>query len=52
MEALEYDQSFIVAWESTNQDFSGRGIYMQKISYTGDKVGVETLVNSEQTTND
>lgn len=40
------DGGFVVVWDSVGQDGSGNGIYLQRYSATGAKVGSETLVNS------
>ena len=45
------DGGFLVVWESSNQDGSGRGIYAQQYDSNGNTVGSETLVNT-YTTND
>lgn len=44
--ALFEDDSFIVTWESWNQDGSNRGVYYQKFDAGGVKSGDEILVNS------
>ncbi|WP_418316906.1 putative Ig domain-containing protein [Piscinibacter sakaiensis] len=37
---------YVVAWVSDNQDGSGRGIYVQRLDLAGQKIGVETRVNT------
>lgn len=36
----------VIAWTSTGQDGSGNGVYLQRFTAAGVKVGVETLVNT------
>jgi hypothetical protein len=45
---VSYDQSgnFIVVWESRDQDGSGWGVYAQRFSGSGSKIGPEFLVNT------
>lgn len=38
--------NFVVVWESSSQDGDGDGIYAQRFSRTGAKIGPETLVNT------
>ena len=38
--------SYVVSWTSYNQDGNSDGIFMQKFDVNGDKVGVETSVNT------
>jgi hypothetical protein len=45
------DGSFVVTWMSNLQDGSGQGIYAQRFSTTGTKLGTEFQVNT-YTTND
>lgn len=40
------DGGFVIAWQSSGQDGSGLGVYLQKFSANGNKVGGETLVNT------
>lgn len=40
------DDSFIITWESKDQDGSGRGIYAQRYNKDGTKKGTEFRVNS------
>ena len=39
------DGSFVVVWESSDQDGSGRGIYAQRFDAVGSRVGSEFQVN-------
>jgi Ca2+-binding RTX toxin-like protein len=41
----------VIAWSSTGQDGSGDGVYLQRFTAAGAKIGQETLVNTT-TTND
>lgn len=40
------DGGFVVAWQSNLQDGSGYGIYSQRFDAVGQRVGVETAVNT------
>ena len=40
------DGGFVIAWQSLGQDGSGFGVYSQKFSANGSRVGSETLVNT------
>ncbi|WP_345324532.1 DUF4347 domain-containing protein, partial [Novipirellula rosea] len=44
--AAASDGSFVVSWESSNQDGSGYGIYAQRFDATATKLGGEILVNT------
>ncbi|GJQ61597.1 MAG: hypothetical protein SCALA702_06500 [Melioribacteraceae bacterium] len=44
--AIFEDNSFIIVWESWNQDGSNRGVYYQKFDAGQNKIGDETLVNT------
>jgi Ca2+-binding RTX toxin-like protein len=41
------DGGWVVTWESTDQDGSGRGVYQQTYDGQGQPVGVETRINGE-----
>src|SRR5206468_3771211 len=43
--AVGADGSFVIAWASTNQDGSGKGIYAQKFDASGAAVGAEFRVS-------
>jgi hypothetical protein len=47
--AGEYDGSFTVVWESTQQDGTSYSIYGQRLSSTGTHLGAELLVSSYTT---
>jgi Ca2+-binding RTX toxin-like protein len=40
---------FVTVWTSNNQDGSGQGVYFQRFSAAGAKIGGETLVNTTVT---
>jgi VCBS repeat-containing protein len=40
------DGGYVVSWTSDGQDGSDEGIYLQRYDYNGEKVGLETLVNT------
>jgi hypothetical protein len=44
--ASDQNNSFIVTWESNGQDADGFGIYAQRLSNTGTKIGSEFKVNT------
>jgi Ca2+-binding RTX toxin-like protein len=44
--AIASDGSFVVTWSSVAQDGNGYGVYAQKFSSTGARVGAEIPVNS------
>jgi hypothetical protein len=54
--AMADDGSFVVAWESLNQEGAGRGIYAQRYSPAGTPIGGEVHINAfttnEQTSPD
>ena len=45
------NNQFAITWTSTSQDGSGHGIYMQRFDSNGNKIGVETLVNTSTVNN-
>ena len=45
------DGGYVVVWDSVGQDGSGSGIYLQRFTSAGVKIGAETLVNSFKTGN-
>lgn len=45
------DGGFVVTWQSSGQDGSGRGIYAQRFDSTGAKVGTEFVVNATRADN-
>ncbi|BAU41028.1 cadherin domain-containing protein [Leptolyngbya sp. O-77] len=49
--AIAPDGSFVVTWSSVGQDGSGFGVYAQKFSSTGARVGTEFPVNSTTASN-
>ncbi|MBF2085600.1 cadherin repeat domain-containing protein, partial [Thermoleptolyngbya sp. C42_A2020_037] len=49
--AIAPDSSFVVTWSSVGQDGSGFGVYAQKFSSTGARVGTEFPVNSTTASN-
>ncbi|MBU1626012.1 hypothetical protein KKB18_01450, partial [bacterium] len=38
--------NFVIAWESEEQDNSGKGIFFQMYDYYGNKIGIETQANT------
>jgi Ca2+-binding RTX toxin-like protein len=44
--AIQPDGSFIVVWESQNQDGSGKGVFGQRYNSRGRQVGLEFQVNT------
>ncbi|UCF64077.1 MAG: T9SS type A sorting domain-containing protein [bacterium] len=44
--AIQSDGSFVVVWDSWNQDGSDRGVYGQRFDANGNPVGAEFLVNT------
>ncbi|WP_349266997.1 VCBS domain-containing protein [Veronia pacifica] len=40
------DGGYVITWQSNNQDGHNKGVYAQRFDHLGDKVGVETLVNT------
>ncbi|WP_448600465.1 cadherin domain-containing protein, partial [Thermoleptolyngbya sp.] len=49
--AIAPDGSFVVTWSSLAQDGSGYGVYAQKFSSTGARVGTEIPINSTTASN-
>ncbi|MFQ3638344.1 MAG: hypothetical protein SNJ57_21180, partial [Cyanobacteriota bacterium] len=49
--AIAPDGSFVVTWSSVGQDGSGYGVYAQKFSSTGARVGTAISVNSTTANN-
>jgi hypothetical protein len=43
---MHNDGSFVVVWESWNQDGSNKGVYAQRFDNNAQKIGGEILVNS------
>jgi hypothetical protein len=44
--AVEGDGDFVVAWESEGQDGNDKGIFAQRFSSYGDRIGIELQVNT------
>ena len=44
--AMDDSGAFVVTWDSNGQDTSGQGVYLQRFDATGNKLGLETRVNS------
>jgi hypothetical protein len=44
--AMHSSGAFVIVWESWYQDGSSKGVYMQRFNSSGEKAGVETLVNT------
>ena len=40
------DGSYVVVWQSVGQDGSGSGVFMQRFTAAGQRIGAETQVNS------
>ena len=45
------DGGYIVTWESWDQDGSNYGVYLQQFNHNGEKIGLETQVNSYTNSN-